>query len=101
MLDENKARDELEKILSQKEYTDYEERMGILELMWIKAKEWIMEQLAKLLPSYNPTNAAASTILIVIIVIALILLAVATFFLVRYAKRKRMYREKIPLQSIE
>ena len=42
MIDANKARDDLEKILNAKEYTIYyNDSNGFIATWWEKAKEWI------------------------------------------------------------
>lgn len=99
MIDENHARDELESILSQKEYTDYYKPPGLLETLWEKAKQWVLEQLMKLFPSMEASNAMASTIVLIAIIVGIAVLAILAIWLIRYTNRKRKYRNQTPFQS--
>lgn len=98
MLDADQAKDELEKILQQDEYTAYHTQT-IVQAWWERAKSWIKEMLDKLFPSYEATNAVAGPVLIAVLGIIVLLLALATFFIVRRVRRARMFRDPSPLQS--
>ncbi|NHM34023.1 DUF4129 domain-containing protein [Neobacillus terrae] len=98
MLDENKARSKLERILDGKEYQVYS-RKGFLEKWWESAQQWIAEQLAKLFPSFESANLASGPILMGLIVIFLLLMALTVFFLFRRSRRNRWQRTKKPLSS--
>lgn len=101
MLNENRARDQLEEILDGEEYKAYhDESQGLLASWWGKAKEWLAEQLGKLFPSLEPTGGAASGILITLIVIVVAILLVVAFFAIRNGVRKRKFRSNKPLQSM-
>ncbi|MBS4189528.1 DUF4129 domain-containing protein [Bacillus sp. FJAT-49705] len=102
MINSSNARDEIQKILNDKEYkVYYNESKNALELWWENAKEWIADQLAKLFPSITPSNGTAGFILIIIIVAVIALLGIIVFFLVRNQYRNRLLREKNPLQSMK
>lgn len=101
MLDANKARADLENILKTKEYqVYYNEKKGLFETWWDKAKEWIAAQLEKLFPAIDSASSASGTILITIIVVIIILLALAAFFLIRNVRRNRLLRTQKPLHSM-
>lgn len=96
----NKARNDIEIILDEKEYRIYDDSpRSIFEIWWEKAKEWIANLLEKLFPSIESTKGAAEPILIAIIVIVIILLVLAAFFIVRNSRRNRKFRDQIPLHS--
>lgn len=102
MLDANQAREELADLLNTNEYqVYYNESKGFLQILWEKAKDWIAEQLEKLFPAIESAGNAASSILIGLIIIILLLLGLALFFIIRSTRRKRMLRNKKPLQSLK
>jgi hypothetical protein len=68
---------------------------------WEKAKEWIAHLLQKLFPSFHSASKASVPILIAVIIVVLILLGVAIFFTIRHQRRKRMLRNRKPLQSMK
>ena len=94
------ARDELEKILNETEYTNYSDQPSTIFSVWLeKAKNWIADQLAQLFPSFEKTSMLAGPILTIIIVIMLLLVVTVLFFVVRNRSRKSKFRETPPLQS--
>ncbi|MEK3889358.1 DUF4129 domain-containing protein [Bacillus sp. FSL K6-3431] len=102
MVNVDEARDELEKILNGQEYTIYRDQSkSIVKMWWVKAKEWLAEQLEKLFPSFEKTATVAEPLLIIIIAIVIIILAVVLFFIVRNMRRKRIFRDKTPLRSMK
>lgn len=102
MVDANKAREELQHIMERKEYrVYYEDTQNILEIWWGKAKDWIADQLSKLIPSFTPSSSAAEIVLIAICLVLVVMLGFAVFLITRKTIRNRTLRNKIPLQSIE
>ncbi|MEH7392215.1 DUF4129 domain-containing protein [Bacillus sp. JJ1503] len=102
MLETNKAKDELQRILDGKEYrVYYNDSKSMIEVWWEEAKKWIAEQLSKLFPSFEPTSGVSGFILIVILIIVVLLLSIAVFIMARNTKRNRMLRDKKPLQSMK
>lgn len=97
MFDPNQAREELEKILRQREYQIYYEET-IIEHWWNKAKEWLAEKLIRLFPSYETVDSLANLLLIGIIILVITLFIIAITLIVRHRYRKRKYRER-PLFS--
>jgi hypothetical protein len=94
------AKDELQKILSEKEYTDYSDQPSNVFSIWLeKVKNWIADQLAQLFPSLEKTSMLAGPILTIIIVTVLLLMVFALFIVARNRSRKRKFRETAPLQS--
>lgn len=101
MLNENRARDQIEDILEGEEYKAYlQNDQGLLSGIWEKAKEWIRDLLGNIDPSLEPTGGAASGILITLIVIVVGILLILTFNAVRNGVRKRRFRSNKPLQSL-
>lgn len=101
MLEPDKARQDLEKILNTKEYQVYnKESQNTLQIWWSKAKHWLMEQLEKLFPSMKMVDTSASILLIVLIVIVILLLALAVILIIRYGVRKTKFRNQPPLQKL-
>jgi Domain of unknown function (DUF4129) len=101
LLNENKARDQLEDILNGKGYKAYlQENQGWLSNWWEKAKEWIQEMLGNINPALEPTGGGASGILITLIVIIVAILLVFVFIAVRNGVRRRKFRSNRPLQSM-
>ncbi|WP_066288145.1 DUF4129 domain-containing protein [Bacillus sp. FJAT-29937] len=102
MLETNKTKDELQRILGDKEYrVYYSDSKSMLEIWWEEAKKWMAEQLSKLFPSFEPSSGASGFILIVILIIVVVLLSIAVFVIGRNTKRNRMLRDKKPLQSVK
>ncbi|WP_273128895.1 DUF4129 domain-containing protein [Metabacillus sp. HB246100] len=102
MLTEDKAREELQKILDDREYKIYEKEPGFLEKWWRSVEEWLAEQLEDLFPSIEPTpGIAGKTLMIVIIAIIVILLISLIWTLIKNNKRKERLRKTKPLQSNE
>jgi len=94
------ARDELEKILNETEYTNYSDQPRNVFSIWLeKVKEWIADQLALLLPSLDKTSMLAGPILTIIIVTMLLLMVFVLLLVVRNRSRKRKFRKTPPLQS--
>lgn len=101
MLKDSQARDELEEILTEREYQAYyDHSKGLLARWWEKVKEWFADLLSDLFPSFAPTSSAAGPILIGIIVIIIMLLGFIAFLIFRNKRRNRMLRENKPLQSV-
>jgi hypothetical protein len=98
----DEAKDELKKILNEKEYTNYiDQPSNIFSIWWEKAKNWLADQLAELLPSFEKTSMLAGPILIIIIVAVLSLIAIALVIVVRNRRQKLKLRETTPLQSMK
>lgn len=94
------ARDELEKILNETEYTNYSDQPSTIFSIWLeKAKNWIADQLAQLFPSLEKTSMLAGPILTIIIITLLLVMVTILFFVVRNRSRKRKFRETSPIQS--
>lgn len=102
MYNVDKARSELQEILNGEEYAAYQDQTkNILQVWWEKAKQWIADQLAKLFPSFETTNALAGPILIIMIIVAILALTLVAFFIIRNNRRNRLSRDKAPLQSMK
>lgn len=100
MEDANKARNELQSILSSREYQVYYRPKGFLETWWEHAKEWLAQKLAKLFPSIEAAGNAAGAILIIIIAVVIILVAWVLFLIIRHGRRNRILKNQKPLQSV-
>lgn len=96
------AKDELKKILNEQEYTNYiDQSSNLFSIWWEKAKNWLADQLAELLPSFEKTSMLAEPILIIIIVAVLSFIAIALVIVVRNRRQKWKLRETTPLQSMK
>lgn len=94
------AREKLQDILNQQEYqVYYEDNRSFIEIWWDNAKAWIMEQLAKIFSSFEPSNGMANGILIGIIVIVIALIALVLFLVLRKGKKRHALQDHQPLQS--
>ncbi len=101
MLDADQAKERLQEIVNKAEYKAYENQTkGFLQSWWDSVKGWIVRQLEKLLPSQEAASAAAGSVMILIVVLTIIVLGLAVYFIVRYTRRSRRYRDKSPLQSM-
>ncbi|WP_072889565.1 DUF4129 domain-containing protein [Ornithinibacillus halophilus] len=98
----DETRDELEKILSEREYQVYfEDNRSFIEKWWDNIKEWIMEQLSKVFSSLEPTNGLADAVLFFIVAVLIGLLILALFLWIRSVNRKRKFHEHKPLYSVK
>ncbi|MBO1513146.1 DUF4129 domain-containing protein [Metabacillus bambusae] len=101
MLNEEKAREDLQEILKGREYQIYQnDSAGLLETWWNQVKEWFADLLADMFPSLEPSKNFAGTTLTIIIIIFSILLLLLIFILVRNGKRRKTLRQNKPLQTI-
>ncbi|KEF37073.1 protein of unknown function (DUF4129) [Schinkia azotoformans MEV2011] len=100
MLNPQKARNDLEKILDDKEYQVYvDDSKSILEIWWEKAEKWLAKQLGDLFPSFIPSNGTTQWLFISIIIGIVLLLALILFFILRDVNRSYRFRNK-PIQSL-
>ncbi|REB10979.1 DUF4129 domain-containing protein [Sporosarcina sp. BI001-red] len=96
------VKDELESILSKKEYTVYtDQETNFFTVLWEKIKAWFVEFLERLFPSMKKTSMIAGPILAIVIIVMLILVAIALVYFVRRRKRRQIVHSKIPLQSMK
>ncbi|KRG09681.1 DUF4129 domain-containing protein [Lederbergia galactosidilytica] len=101
MLEPDKARQDLEKILDSKEYQVYNiEKENTLQIWWSKAKQWLMDQLENLFPSAGMVETSASILLIIFIALVVLLVTVIVILIIRYSVRKTKFRNKRPLQKL-
>lgn len=102
MLDTDKARDDLQDILDKKEYqVYYNDSRSLIGTWWENAKQWMAEQLEKLIPSSETASRLSGPIVIAIMVLVILLLAITAFFLIRNLRRNRLLRDQKPLKSIQ
>lgn len=96
----DKARKELEEILSQKEYQAYyDESQNIVQEWWSKFKRWFQDVLSDLFSDFEPSNGLADTLLVVMIGAIILLAIVVGFIVIRSIKRKRSLQRHQPFQS--
>ncbi|MFS0880459.1 DUF4129 domain-containing protein [Metabacillus niabensis] len=101
MLNEDKARNELENILNSREYKVYEEKpKNIFEQWWNDLNEWFIDFLNSMFPSIEPSKDYSETILMMNIVITILLLLLLVTLLIRNRNRKKSFHLHKPLQSI-
>ncbi|TXC90304.1 DUF4129 domain-containing protein [Metabacillus litoralis] len=103
MLNDEKAKKELQEILNQREYLVYEEKPpGFIEKWWNSVEDWLSEWLEGLFPTIEPASGIGGQVLLTLIVIMiLLLLGVFVFIIFRNGKRKRALRKYQPLQTID
>lgn len=95
-----RAKNELETILSQEEYQIYyEDNRNTLQLLWDRARNWIADRLNDLFLNFTASTALANGVLLVLIGAAILLLAVFVYRLTRGKRRKHNFRNKKPLHS--
>ncbi|WP_226670251.1 DUF4129 domain-containing protein [Metabacillus litoralis] len=102
MLNEEKAKQELQEILTKREYKVYEEKSpGFIEKWWDSVEAWFAEWLEDLFPSIEPSSGfAGEALMILIVVVILVLLVFVILSITRSGKRKRALKQYQPLQSI-
>ena len=101
MLNEDRARGELEEILNGRGSKAYkEESIGLIQTWWEQLKEWFAKLLDELFPTIDISRDFSGTVLSIIIAVTLILLLLLTFFLIRNHKRKIPLHHNKPLQTI-
>ena len=96
---EDEARDNLEEILNGSEYKAYASE-NVLTKLLDNVKEWLAEKLANLFPSFVPTSGMASSLLIIIIIFVVLVLLVTLTLSIRSGLRRRKFRYKKPLQTM-
>ncbi|WP_413375327.1 DUF4129 domain-containing protein [Alkalihalobacillus sp. 1P02AB] len=101
MIDPNHAREELEHILSDREYTIYyEDHRGLIEKTIDRIINWIVEQISKLFPNIEEVANGNGYLIFGLVVTGVVLLLIALFFLIRTIQRKRRFRDNKPLHSL-
>ncbi|WP_226036842.1 DUF4129 domain-containing protein [Aquibacillus saliphilus] len=101
MYNQNRAKEELNKILEQPEYqVYYEDNRSLFEKLWDQAQSWLADLLANWFSSFEPSSGVANGILISVIVVVVVLLVGAIFIVGRNYRRKQDFRDNKPLQSI-
>ncbi|MCM2606855.1 DUF4129 domain-containing protein [Rossellomorea marisflavi] len=100
LLNEGKARDQLEDILDDPEYQAYQQDPGFFSELWNKALEAIAKAIEAIFPAVEPTARASSIILIGIIACLIIALVVIVIVLVSRKVKRRKLNERKPLQSM-
>ncbi|WP_026673255.1 hypothetical protein [Alkalihalobacterium bogoriense] len=97
---ETEAREKLEEILKQTEYTAYyDQTESFIESIWARVEAWIVEILIKLFPSLEPTGSIAQLAVIVIVIVFVVILCISLFFIGRNVQRRRKFRSAKPFQS--
>ncbi|WP_078380488.1 hypothetical protein [Sutcliffiella halmapala] len=100
MLNEEKAREELENILQQKEYQDYYvDTRNTFEILWDKLLSWLAELLTKFFPSLEATSGTAGNILFVVICLVIVTLVIIFIMIMSKHRRDRSIRNQQPFQS--
>lgn len=97
----DKAREELEKILSQREYQIYYENQdNLIQSWWKEIQQWFNEIINTLFFGFEPSSGVGDTLLLTLIGIVVLLVLFAGFLIVRTIIRKRTFREQKPFQSV-
>ncbi|SET50563.1 protein of unknown function [Oceanobacillus limi] len=94
-----KAREELEEILSDQEYrVYYEDNRNFLEILWDNVTSWIGDLFSNWFSSLNPANGFASFVLFMIVIVVLVLVGMVLLLSIRSIRRKRALRDHQPLK---
>ena len=101
MLNEEKARKEIEEILNRREYKLYEStEPNFFQKLWMKLKEWIIEQIEKLFPSVEQTEGLADMIMMLVIFALVAALLILSIYFTRKYGRKKKSKQHPPLQHL-
>ncbi|TYR75977.1 DUF4129 domain-containing protein [Rossellomorea vietnamensis] len=101
MLNENNARDELQDILDDREYTQYQsENQGFLQNLWESIKETFMEWLNNLFPAYQASQGGGTMITLVLVIAGLAALLIVLFLVSRRVYNNRKMAGQKPLQNL-
>ena len=100
MVNDNRAKDELEKILNQSEYqVYYQDNRNFLEIWWENFKSWISDLLTDWLSSFQASSGVAKSFFLLLLILGVSLFVLVIFLLVRRIRRKRRFKGLQPLQS--
>ncbi|MGD6969113.1 DUF4129 domain-containing protein [Rossellomorea vietnamensis] len=101
MLNEKNARGELQDILDDREYTQYQsEEQGFLQNLWESIKETFMDWLNNLFPSYQASQGGGTMITVVLVIAALAALLIVLFLVSRRVYNNRKMAGQKPLQNL-
>ncbi|MGM0843607.1 MAG: DUF4129 domain-containing protein [Bacillota bacterium] len=101
MLNENNARDQLQDILDDREYTQYQsENEGFLQKLWESIKETFMDWLNNLFPSYQASQGGGTMITLVLVIAGLAALLIVLFLVSRKVYNNRKFSGQKPLQHL-
>ncbi|RIW31860.1 DUF4129 domain-containing protein [Bacillus salacetis] len=101
MLNENNARDELQDILNDREYTVYQsENQGFFQSLWEKIRDTVIDWLNNLFPEYQVSQGSGTMITLVLVILGLAVLFLVLFFVSRKMINKRKMAKQKPLQHL-
>ncbi|MGF2618021.1 DUF4129 domain-containing protein [Rossellomorea vietnamensis] len=101
MLNENNAREDLEDILDDREYTQYQgENQGFLQNLWESIKETIMDWLNNLFPAYQASQGGGTMITLILVIAGLAALIIVLFLVSRKVYNNRKIAGQKPLQNL-
>src|SRR5690625_1669308 len=90
----DKAREDLQEILNQREYqVYYEDNRNFLQIWWDNIKTWFRDLLSEWLSGMEPSNAFADTLLVILIGAVIILTLFVLFIVVRSVSIRRALQE--------
>jgi len=97
----DKAREDLQEILNQREYqVYYEDNRNFLQIWWDNIKAWFRDLLSEWLSGMEPSNAFADTLLVILIGAIILLTLFVLFLVIRSIQRRRALQEHQPFQSL-
>ncbi len=97
----NRARDELEQILDQREYQIYyQDDRNFIQIWWDNAKSWLVDILNNWFDSLEQSTTFAQGILVIVTIIVLLGVIIAGIIGVRTIGRKRSFYDHQALHSI-
>jgi esterase/lipase len=101
LLNESNARDELQDILNDREYTVYQpEEQGFFQSLWEKIRDAVIDWLNNLFPEYQVTQGSGTVITLVLVILGLAALGIVLFLVSRNVINKRKFANQKPLQHL-
>ncbi|EDL64931.1 DUF4129 domain-containing protein [Bacillus sp. SG-1] len=101
MLYEKNARDELQDILDDREYTVYQpENQGFSQSLWEKIRDTFIDWLNNLFPGYAVSQGGGTMITVVLVILGLAALTITLLLVSRNVINKRKFAQQKPLQHL-
>ena len=101
MLNEKNARDELQDILDDREYTVYQpENQGFFQSLWEKIRDTFIDWLNNLFPEYQVSQGGGTVITVILVLLGLAALTITLLLVSRNVINKRKFAHQKPLQHL-
>jgi hypothetical protein len=101
LLNEKNARDELQNILDDREYTVYQgDNQGFFQRIWENIRDTVIDWLNNLFPEYQVSQGSGTIITVFLVILGLAALAIVLFLVSRNMINKRKFANQKPLQHL-